>query len=139
MKPATGRKSARGGRSLLSGLLRCRRCGHTLQVSYGGSNSTIPAFYCRRLHIASGEQFCISFSGSRVEKEIARRILEVVESKAMDAAIEAACRADAKRADQRAALVLELEQARYDAQLASHRYERVDPDIQLVAAELESR
>ena len=41
MKPGA-RKSARGGRSLLAGLLRCRRCGHTLQISYSGRDSASP-------------------------------------------------------------------------------------------------
>jgi hypothetical protein len=38
-----------------------------------------------------------------------------------------------------ASLGLEVEQARYDARLAARRYERVDPDMRLVAAELEAR
>lgn len=139
MKPSTGRKSARGGRSLLSGLLRCRRCGHTLQVSYRGTDSTTPAFGCRRRHHSSGAEWCISFAGKRVEDAIAKQILRVVEGKAVDAAIEAAQRADDKRIDQRNAVILELEQARYDAQLAARRYERVDPDMRLVAKELEAR
>ena len=40
---------------------------------------------------------------------------------------------------QRQALALELEQARYEARLAARRYEAIDPDNRLVAAELESR
>jgi len=34
---------------------------------------------------------------------------------------------------------LELEQARYEVRIANRRYEAVDPDNRLVAAELESR
>src|SRR5439155_23924755 len=41
--------------------------------------------------------------------------------------------------DRQEALRLEVEHARYDAQLAGRRYERVDPDMRLVAAELEAR
>ena len=37
------------------------------------------------------------------------------------------------------ALSLELEQAQYEARLAARRYEAVDPDNRLVAAELEAR
>ena len=39
MKPRMGRKSGRGGRSLLTGLLRCRRCGRMLNVHFSGSSS----------------------------------------------------------------------------------------------------
>src|SRR6516162_7132739 len=44
-----------------------------------------------------------------------------------------------KRRDLRTAVELELEQARYEARLAARRYESVDPDQRLVAAELEAR
>ena len=40
---------------------------------------------------------------------------------------------------QRQAFELELEQARYEARLAARRYDAVDPDQRLVAAELEVR
>lgn len=139
MKPSTGRKSARGGRSLLSGLLQCRRCGHTLEVSYRGSDNATAAFRCSRGHHVNGAERCISFSGRRVEKAVATQILQAVEAKAIDAAIEAAKRGDERRRAQRETIALELEQARYQAQLAARRYERVDPDQRLVAAELEAR
>lgn len=32
-------KAARGGRSLLAELLRCRRCGRMLHVAYSGSHA----------------------------------------------------------------------------------------------------
>jgi DNA invertase Pin-like site-specific DNA recombinase len=139
MKPATGRKSARGGRSLLSGLLRCRRCGHTLQVGYRGHGSTTPSFQCARRHHQTGHARCVSFTGKRVEDVVASQILKAVEGQAIEAALEAAYRIEEKHSEQRKALTLELEQARYEAQLAARRYERVDPDMRLVAGELESR
>ena len=133
------RKSARGGRSLLAGLLRCRRCGHTLQVCYSGRDSASPEFRCLRRHHQTGSAPCVSCSGKCVEDAIGNQILQAIETKAIDAAIEAARRADERYREQRQALVLEVEQARYEAQLAARRYERVDPDMRLVAAELEAR
>ena len=41
-----------------------------------------------------------------------------------------------KRQDLRKAIELELEQARYEARLAARRYESVDPEQRLVAADL---
>ncbi|MBV9916067.1 MAG: recombinase family protein [Solirubrobacterales bacterium] len=139
MKPATGRKSARGGRSLLSGLLRCRRCGHVLEVNYGRTGVHSIGFRCRRSHLAGGADWCISFQGNHVEQAIAAQVLRAVEGPATDAAIEAAKRSADKRLEQRKALSLELEQARFEAQLAGRRHEKVDPDQRLVAAELEVR
>src|SRR3989442_7500252 len=132
------RKSARGGRSLLAGLLRCRRCGHTLQVCYSGRDSASPEFRCLRRHHQTGSAPCVSCSGKCVEDAIGNQILQAIETKAIDAAIEAARRADERYREQRQALVLEVEQARYEAQLGARRYERVDPDMRLVAAALEA-
>ena len=139
MKPSTGRKAGRGGRSLLSGLVRCRRCAHMLHVSYRGPDSATAYFRCGRRRNQHGDDWCVSFTSRRVEQVIGQQILEAVEGKAVQAAIEATHRAEEKHVAQRGALTLELEQARYEAQLAARRYERVDPDMRLVAAELEAR
>jgi DNA invertase Pin-like site-specific DNA recombinase len=139
MKPTTGRKSGRGGRSVLTGLVRCRRCGHMMEVNYRGSESTTPAFRCRRRHQMSGGEFCTSFSGTRVEQVVGLQILAAVEGRAIEASIEAARRIDDERRERRKAFDLELEHARYEAQLAARRYNQVDPDKRLVAAELEAR
>jgi hypothetical protein len=66
-------------------------------------------------------------------------MLQAIETRTIDAAIEAAERAGDRHRQEREALRLELEHARCDAQLAARRYERVDPDMRLVAAELEAR
>jgi excisionase family DNA binding protein len=136
---SSGRKAARGGRSLLAGLLRCRQCGHALQTSYTGRDSTTPYFRCMRRHMSEGAEFCISFSGKRFDAAVSVEVLRVVESKSIDAAITAANQVDERRRAQHQALELELEEARYEAHLAERRYERVDPDQRLVAAELEAR
>jgi hypothetical protein len=81
----------------------------------------------------------VSFSGKRVEDAVVTQIIDAVSGSAIDAAIEAASRVNEQRLQQREALTLELGQARYEAQLASRRYDRVDPDMRLVAAELEMR
>jgi hypothetical protein len=136
---AGARKSARGGRSLLAGLLRCRRCGHTLQICYSGRDSASPEFRCLRRHHRTGSAPCVTCSGKCVEDAFSQQILQAIDSKAIDAAIEAARRTDERHRQEREALRLEVEQARYDAGLAARRYERVDPDMRLVAAELEAR
>ena len=138
MKPGA-RKSARGGRSLLAGLLRCRRCGHTLQISYSGRDSASPNFRCLRRHHQTGSAACVSCSGKAVDDAVSEQMLQAIAPQAIDAAIAAAQRAGERHREQRQALQLELEQARYDAQLAARRYEHVDPEQRLVAAELEAR
>lgn len=136
---SSGRKSGRGGRSLMAGLLRCRRCGHKLSVSYTGPDSSTPYFRCMRRHHARGADFCISFTSRRFEQAIGAEVLRVAETRSIEAAIEATKQTDAAHLARRQALVLELEEARYHVRLADRRYEQVDPEQRLVAAELEAR
>jgi DNA invertase Pin-like site-specific DNA recombinase len=139
MKSRMEPKAGRGGRSLLAGLLRCRRCGRMLHVAYSGTKSEVPRYHCRGAHINHGEAWCISFGGQRPDQAIATEILKAVEGNAIEAAVEAAARIAEQRNQQRLALALELEQAQYEARLAARRYEAVDPDNRLVVAELEAR
>ena len=139
MKSRTERKAGRGGRGLLAGLLRCRRCGRMLHVVYGGHGGVVPRYYCVGAHINHGEAKCISFGGLKVDRAVADEVLRAIAGNAIDAALEAADQLRCQREEQRQTLVLEREQATYEARLAARRYEAVDPDNRLVAAELEAR
>jgi DNA invertase Pin-like site-specific DNA recombinase len=139
MKQRMAPKAGRGGRALLAGLIRCRRCGRMLHVSYGGPKNRSCRYACQGAHLNHGEGRCISFGGLRCDETIARAIVEAVSPYAIDAAVEASKRVERERTDQQRALALELEQARYEARLAARRYEAVDPDNRLVATELEAR
>jgi len=139
MKSRAEPKAGRGGRALLSGILRCRRCGHLLYVSYSGSQGMVLRYQCRGAHINRGEPRCITFSGLRVDRAVAGEVLRAIGGNAIEAAVEAAEKMRQHGGEQRRAVELELEQARYEAKLAGRRYEAVDPDRRLVAAELEAR
>jgi DNA invertase Pin-like site-specific DNA recombinase len=131
-------KSARGGKGLLAGLLRCRRCGRMLFVAYTGHYHK-PRYTCRRGRQMHGVEPCISFGASRPDQVVGAEILLVVEPLAVEAALMAEREAITQIDEQRRALELERQQAEYDVKLAARRYERVDPDNRLVAAELEAR
>jgi DNA invertase Pin-like site-specific DNA recombinase len=139
MKSQAEPKAGRGGRALLSGLLRCRRCGRMLYVSYSGSQGMVLRYQCRGAHMNQGAPRCITFSGLGVDRAVAGEVLRAISGNAVEAAVEAAERMRQELGEQRRAVELELEQARYDAKLAGRRYEAVDPDRRLVAAELEGR
>jgi excisionase family DNA binding protein len=129
-------KSGRGGRALLSGLLRCRRCGRMIQVFYPGP---VVRYVCNAARAQYGESTCISFGGFRADAAVSKEVLQAVSEKAIQAAVEAAEQMQQRRQDLRKAIELELEQAHYEARLAARRYESVDPEQRLVAAELEAR
>ena len=139
MKSNGEAKAGRGGRALLSGMMRCRRCGHMMYVSYLGKGGIIPRYDCTAAHLRRGERRCLSFSGLWVDQAVAQEVLQAISGNAVEAALEAAEQMEQRRLDLRQALTLELEQAHYDARLAERRYEAVDPDQRLVAAELEAR
>jgi hypothetical protein len=74
-----------------------------------------------------------------VDQAVSREVLKAIQPLAIDAALEAADQVQRRQDEATRALQLELEQARYEARLAARRYEAIDPDNRLVAAELESR
>jgi DNA invertase Pin-like site-specific DNA recombinase len=129
-------KAGRGGGALLSGLLRCRRCGRMIHVFYPG---TVVRYVCNAGRAQYGESTCISFGGLRVDAAVSDEVLRVVSGNALHAASDAAEQVQQKRQDLRKAIELELEQARYESRLAARRYESVDPEQRLVVAELEAR
>jgi DNA invertase Pin-like site-specific DNA recombinase len=139
MKSRMQPKAGRGGRALLSGLLRCRRCGRMLGVSYGGTRRAVARYHCKGAHINHGEDWCISFGSLRTDQAVAEELLHAIGGNAVEAALEAAEKMRQQRQEQQNALELELEQARYEAKLSARRYEAVDPDNRLVASELEAR
>jgi DNA invertase Pin-like site-specific DNA recombinase len=139
MKSRAEPKAGRGGRALLSGMLRCLRCGRMLYVSYSGSQGMVLRYQCRGAHMNQGDPRCITFSGLGVDRAVAEEVLRAISGNAVEAAVEAAEKQRQHRGEQRRAVELELEQARYEARLAARRYEVVDPDKRLVAAELEAR
>jgi len=139
MQKRTGRKSARGGRALLAGLVRCGRCGRMMRVFYGSVAGHSHRYQCRGNMDTAGGKICIGAGGIRVDRTVAGQILEAVSDHAIEAAIVAAERCLTADGDVRLALTKELEGARYEASLAARRYELVDPAKRLVARELEAR
>jgi DNA invertase Pin-like site-specific DNA recombinase len=139
MKKRLARKSARGGRALLTGLLRCGRCARVMRVLYGRGSAHPHRYQCRGDDDRVGVRPCISIGGVRVDRAVAEALLQALAPQAVEAATQAAERAGRAEEDVRQAVIQELEQARYEATLASRRYEAVDPDQRRVARTLEAR
>jgi DNA invertase Pin-like site-specific DNA recombinase len=139
MQRRTERKSARGGRALLTGLVRCGRCGRTMRVFYGTQSGHAHRYHCRGDDSHVGGWLCIGIGGVRIDRAVAAQIVEAVSEHAIDAAIQAADQSVKADNEIRQALCRELEEARYEVSLAARRYEVVDPTKRLVARELETR
>lgn len=139
MKKNCARKSARGGRALLTGLMRCGRCGRMMRVFYGMQKGNAHRYQCRGDDAHVGAGLCIGIGGLRVDRAVALQILEAVSDRAVEAAIFASDQIERSTQDVITAVQRDLEGARYDASLAARRYELVDPAKRHVARELEAR
>jgi DNA invertase Pin-like site-specific DNA recombinase len=139
MKKNCARKSARGGRALLTGLMRCGRCGRMMRVFYSMGKGNAHRYQCRGDDAHVGAGLCIGIGGVRVDRTVAMQVLEAVSDRAVEAAIFASDQVERSRKEVIATVERELEAARYDASLAARRYELVDPAKRHVARELEAR
>lgn len=139
MKSRMQAKAGRGGRALLAGLLRCRRCGRMMKVNYTGAGATVLRYTCGGEPLDSPGCQCISFGGLKADELVAQQLLQAVSGNAIEAALQAAEQERARQQEHRRSMELAIEQARYQARLAERRYEAVDPDQRLVAGELEAR
>ncbi|MBL9139410.1 MAG: recombinase family protein [Verrucomicrobiales bacterium] len=139
MQKRTIRKSGRGGRALLAGLVRCGRCGRMMRVFYGMRSGHSHRYQCFGDVQGEYKGVCVGVGGVRVDRAVATQILEAVAPHAVEAAMRALEQVARADADMRKSLERELEQARYEAALAARRHAAVDPDKRLVARELEAR
>ena len=139
MKKNCARKSARGGRALLTGLMRCGRCGRMMRVFYGMGKGNAHRYQCCGDDAHVGAGLCIGIGGVRVDRAVALQMLEAISNRAVEAAIFASDQVERSQKDIVAAVERELEAARYEASLAGRRYELVDPQKRHVARELEAR
>jgi DNA invertase Pin-like site-specific DNA recombinase len=127
------------GPALLSGLLRCGRCGRKMQVGYSGSRGTVGRYLCQGRRDERGSASCFSMGRLTVDQMVLEQVLEAIAPAGVEAALQAQALNVAADEEKRRALALTLERARYEAQRAKRQYDLVDPENRLVASELEAR
>ena len=130
--------AVRRGQGLLTGLLRCGRCGRKLHIRYWGKSGTAARYVCVG-DFATGGRYCLGFGGATVDKRIGALIVKVISPRGLDASIAAIERSSAEGSDRRAALERQVQQVRYEAERALTQYDQVDPTNRLVAEVLEQR
>ena len=111
MKKNCARKSARGGRALLTGLMRCGRCGRMMRVFYGSAKGNAHRYQCRGDDAHVGAGLCIGIGGVRTDRAVASQILEAVSNHAVEAAILASSQVERSTNDIIAAVERDLEAA----------------------------
>ena len=130
--------AVRSGHGLLTGLLRCGRCGRKLHIRYWGKSGTAARYLCSG-DFATGGQYCLGFGGATVDQRLSEEILQAISPHGLAASTAAIEQLSTQGSDQRAAQQRQLQQAQYETQRAFDQYNQVDPANRLVADVLEQR
>jgi len=136
---SSGPGAAKGGAALLSGLLRCGRCGRKLHVGYVGKGGRVSRYLCRAASHSQGTQPCISFGGLRIDEVVVGAVLEALQPLGVEASLRALENSSDVQSHKRKLLELSLQRARYEVDRTRRQYDAVDPQNRLVSAELETR
>ena len=133
-------KSApREGQALLQGLVICGRCGERMTVRYHCRHGlNVPEYVCQKRSIENGESPCQRLLGADLDRAVGELLVETVTPLALEVALAVhdELRGRAEQVDN--LRHLQVERARYEAELAQRRFLRVDPDNRLVASSLEA-
>jgi DNA invertase Pin-like site-specific DNA recombinase len=130
--------AVRSGHGLLTGLLRCGRCGRKLHIRYWGKSGTAARYACPGDYDVGG-RYCLAFGGSTVDKRFSREILEAISPLGLEASLQAMDQLSEGERDQEQALRRQLQELEYETRRAREQYDAVDPRHRLVAQELERR
>ncbi len=133
-----GGSPVRQGRALLTGLLRCGRCGRRLQVKFWNAAGCPGRYLCDGTH-TSGGKYCLGVSGAAMDKAIDAEMLRVLSPLGIEASKAALASTGEAQVGQRNALILQEQQLQYEVRIAQERYEQVDARNRLVASSLEAR
>ena len=132
----TRKQAIRCGAALLTGLVRCGRCGHAMQVIYKDNRFQYVCNVYQSLHAKPN---CQHIGGRPIDEAVVREFFQVLRPAEIDA-LEAV---NAKQAEHRRELERHLEQdvrrLEYAARRAERQYDSVDPENRLIASTLESR
>jgi len=136
--PATA-GAPRDGAAILSGLVRCGRCGRRMVVRYPGAADR-PPYTCNRGAATYGEPICQGLShGTALDELVARQLLAAVEPAALAASLAAVAGVERERRELTRQWDLRRERAAYEVGRAARQYQACEPENRLVARELERR
>ena len=132
----TRKRAIRRGAAPLTGLVRCGRRGHAMQVTYKDNRFQ---YVCNVYQPRQAGPNCQHAGGRPIDEAVVREFFHVLRPAEIDA-LEAV---NARRAEHQRGLVRHLERdvrrLEYAAKRAERQYDSVDPENRLIASTLESR
>jgi DNA invertase Pin-like site-specific DNA recombinase len=124
----------RRGVALLSGLLVCGRCGHSMSPSYG---SGYARYACSREASDYGGELCVSVAAGAVDARVADLVMKALEPAALEVSLQVTENIEAERRRLEEAWTQKLERAQYEVDRAMRQYNAVEPENRLVARTVE--
>ncbi|MCA1617583.1 MAG: recombinase family protein, partial [Acidobacteria bacterium] len=92
--------AVRAGHGLLTGLLRCGRCGRKLHIRYWGKQGTAARYLCEG-DFPTGGRYCLGFGGGTVDKRLSEEILNALSPLGVEASLAAIEKLNVKGSDRR--------------------------------------
>lgn len=124
------------GPALLSGLLRCGRCGRRMTVSYAGK---ILRYTCAARASDYAEPLCQSLTGRVLDERVSTLVLQALQPSALEVSLRVAQDVEAERRRLEQAWQKQLERAQYEVDRAMRQYSVVEPENRLVGRTLEKQ
>jgi DNA invertase Pin-like site-specific DNA recombinase len=130
------RQALRKGAALLTGLVRCSRCGHVLQVNYRKRGFR---YVCSDAKAKYARPECQSLSGSRIDAAVVAAFFGVLQPAQIDVLEQLSSRQAGQQQELLHHLGQEEKRLDFAAKLAERQYNCVDPENRLIAAALEKK
>lgn len=131
------KRSTRRGAALLSGMIRCMRCGHTMSVSY--KSGLCFQYTCQGARDKYGKPSCQFLSGRRIDDAVVAEFFRVLEPAPIDALEKVLEKQAGHHRQLEEHLQQEVLRLEYQAARAERQYNAVDPENRLIAATLEKK
>jgi DNA invertase Pin-like site-specific DNA recombinase len=132
----TRKQAIRCGAALLSGLVRCGRCGHAMQVVYKDNRFQ---YVCTVSQSHQAKPNCQHIGGRPIDEAVVQEFFRVLQPAEIDAMERAESRRVEHQRELERHLGQEVRRLEYAAKRAERQYDSVDPENRLIASTLESR
>lgn len=132
----TRKGGLRQGAALLSGLVRCGKCGHAMTVVYKDNRFQ---YKCDNTRVEYGKPSCQFLSGQRIDAAVVEEFFHALAPAQIDALEKVSTKQRAYHREQIRHLKQEVKRLEYAAARAQRQYDSVDPENRLIAATLEKK
>lgn len=125
----------RDGAAILHGIMYCGECGHKMVVQYKKGNQ----YLCNYLRQQRLIPICQHLPADPIDDYVISNFFEALKPIELDAYSQVVASQRESEKNINKSKMQQLERLKYQAKLAEHQFNQIDPNNRLVAAELENR